>query len=137
MWPTFQNDYCVQNCYEEDIECRSPLMIVQIGPDSIFIIRHFLGGDEGAYMVLLGSFPKNFSLVATSQLCNFPSGNFPSLSYPQCLAPQHALVAALGLHCNLRRLRGPNITFGKLLLGKLHIWEIVTWEVLLGKMTLE
>ena len=32
-------------------------MIVQIGPDSIFIIRHFFREGDGAYMVLLGSFP--------------------------------------------------------------------------------
>jgi len=36
---------------------------------------------------------------------------------------------------------GPNLTFGKLPLGILHIWEvatweIVTWEVAIGKMPL-
>ena len=49
---------------------------------------------------MLGNFPKDFSQVATSQMC-----------------PQ------------------PDLTFGKLPLGKLHL-EIVTWKVPLGKMPL-
>ena len=27
----------------------------------------------------------------------------------------------------------PNLTFGKLVLGKLHIWEVDTWEKSFGK----
>ena len=39
--------------------------------------------------------------------------------------------------CSLGRLERPNLTFGKVPLGNLHIWEvatwnIVTWEVVLG-----
>ena len=64
----------------------------------------------------------------------FPSGNFPTVSFPKSV-----LAAALCPHCSLQRLRGPNLTFLKLLHGKLHIWEVatwdfVTWEVALGKM---
>ena len=53
------------------------------------------------------------------------------------------LVAALGPpssypsrtdrpHCSLLRLRGPNLTFGKLPFGKLHIWEKILWESISG-----
>ena len=52
--------------------------------------------------------------------------------------PQPNLAAVLGPLWSLRRLRGPNLTFGTVPLWKLHIWEvanweIVTWEVALGK----
>ena len=82
----------------------------------------------------------------------FLSGNFPNVQFPKRQIPKsvlaavlvlyHVLVAALGplshttrsarppyppLHCSLRRFRGPNLT-----LGKLHIWEVATWEVSLG-----
>ena len=51
-------------------------------------------------------------------------------------------LKAKTIHPNLRRLRRPNLTIGKLTLGKLHIWEvatrkIVTWEVALGKFVFE
>ena len=39
-----------------------------------------------------GNFPREFSQVATSQMCNFPSGNFQSLSLPQPV-----LAMALGV----------------------------------------
>jgi len=45
------------------------------------------------------------------------------------------LAAALGHRCSLRRLSGPNLTFGKLPLGKLHIWEVALGEMLLGMYT--
>ena len=106
---------------------------------------------------MLGTFLKHFSQAATSQvatslMCNFLRGNFPSLSFTQRQVRQPFLTAALGPQthpsrsarslCSLRRLRKPNISFGKLLLGKMYIWEvatleIVTWEVALGKMPLE
>jgi len=70
-------------------------------------------------------FPKGF----------FPSGNFLNITVSQAATSQ--------VYPSLRRLRGPNLTFGKLLLGKLHVrevdtwevatWEIVTWEVASGK----
>ena len=87
-----------------------------------------------------------FSQGATSHMCNFPSGNFPILSQTQPTAPSlfqprrsaslPILVAALGPHCSLRRLRGPNLTFGKLHLWEVATWEIVTWEVAHEKMPL-
>ena len=97
------------------------------------------------------TFPKAFSQEATLQekipkwrlpkLCNIPSGNFLSLSQPQCSVPLHVLAAALGLlvypsrsawsHCSLWRLRRPNLTFGKMPLGKCHIWEDATWEIVM------
>ena len=88
-----------------------------------------------------GNFPRVFFQVETSQMWNFPSGNFPSLSQPQRSALKPILVVALGPHCSLQRLRGPNLTFGNLPLGKLHIWEVATWEIVtwegaLGKMPL-
>ena len=88
-----------------------------------------------------GNFPRVFSQGATSQMCNFPSDNFPSLYQPQRAAPQPILAASLGLNCSLRSLRGPNLTFRKLPLLKLNIWEVATWEidtqeVTLGKMLL-
>ena len=65
-----------------------------------------------------GNFPRVFSQVATSKICNFPSTNFPRL-----------------------RLGRPNLTCEKFPLGNLHIWEvatwnIVTWEVAIGKIPL-
>ena len=63
-------------------------------------------------------------------------GTFPALG------PQHVLAAAPGPNCGPRRPRRPNLTFKKLPFGKLHIWEvatwnkIVTWEVTIGKMPL-
>ena len=83
---------------------------------------------------MLGTFLKDFSQVATSQIC--PSCN-----------PQPVLAAALGplahhspsarppLQPELRRLRGPKLTIGKLFLGKSSLgkslWESIqhlSWE---------
>ena len=67
----------------------------------------------------------------------FPKWQLPKSVLASVIGPQSVLAAALGHHCSLRRLRGPNLTFGKSPLGKLHIWEIVTWKVVLGKKLLE
>ena len=50
---------------------------------------------------MLVTFPKAFSRVSTFQ------GQFPKVSTSQM--------------CN-------NLTIGNLLLGRLHFWEVVTWE---------
>ena len=72
-----------------------------------------------------GTFPRVFSLLATSQMYNFPSGNLQVC--PSCSArPLDCSSRSAWPHCSLRRLRRPNLTFGKLLLGKLHIWEVFT-----------
>ena len=57
--------------------------------------------------MILGTFPKDSFQVATSPRY------FPKLKLPKC---------------SLRRLRGPNLTFGKLPFGKLHIWEVASKE---------
>ena len=85
-----------------------------------------------------------FSQLATTQMCNFPIGNFPSLSQPHCLvlslfqprcsAPYPILATALGPHCSLRCLIGPNLNFGKILLGKYLTPQI---KMLESKFTLE
>jgi len=51
--------------------------------------------------------------------------------------PSSPLSSSVRPHCSLRLLERPNLTFGKVPLGNLHIWEvatwkIVTWEVVLG-----
>ena len=78
----------------------------------------------------------------------FPSHNFPKVQFPKRQLPKSAQATALGPpdcssrdarptshsqpHCSQRRLRGPKISFGKLPLGKLHFWEVATWENTLG-----
>ena len=71
---------------------------------------------------MLGTAPKAFSQVLISKEY-----------FPKWQLPKSVLAAALGPHCSLRRLRRPNLTFGKLPLGKLHSWEVATWEAALGK----
>ena len=81
----------------------------------------------------------------------FHKRQLPKSALAAALGPQPFLAAALGPlthpncsarpHFGVQCLRGPNLTFGKLLLGKLHVlevstWEIDTWEVALGKMPL-
>jgi len=81
------------------------------------------------------NFPWVFSQVATSQMCNFPSGNFPSLSLVAALDPQPVLVAALdslaaalGPHCSLRRLKeGLTKPLGSCHLGNSHLGKCL-WE---------
>ena len=90
-----------------------------------------------------GNFPRVFSQQKTSQMSIFPICNFPSMSQPQ---RQPVLAAALDplshpcrsarAHCILRRLRRPNLTFGKLSLRKLNIWEAATWEIVTWEVTL-
>ena len=86
----------------------------------------------------------------------FPSGNTPSLSEPQCLAPpsllqlerlvpQPVLVAVPGPqlipaeapcpHCSLHCLRRPNLTFIKLPLGKLSLGKLPVEDTPFGKMS--
>ena len=70
-----------------------------------------------------GSFHKcAISQAATSQVC--PSRSTRPPAHPSRSARPH---------CSLQHLRGPNLTFGKLPLGKLHPWEVATWENALGK----
>ena len=64
-----------------------------------------------------GNFPRIFSQVATSQMCNFPSRNFPNLHQPQRSVPQPILAAARGPHSSLRHLRRPNRVWAK------YLWE--------------
>ena len=47
--------------------------------------------EKDAYKLELGTFPKAFSQVATSQMCNFPSGNFPKVRPSE--VPQAAMGA--------------------------------------------
>ena len=63
----------------------------------------------------------------------FPSCNFPNVHIPERQLPKYVLDAALGPSCRLLRLRKPNIIFGKLLLGKLHIWEVALGNIPKGK----
>ena len=112
---------------------------------------------------MLGALPMALTQVATSQ------GYFPKWQLPKCEISQAAtlqvcpncsarplacsnldqrsnhypiLAAAFGPYCSLRRFRRPNLTFGKLLLRKLHIWEVSTWEIVIwevapGKISLD
>ena len=65
--------------------------------------------------------------TAISQLCNFPSGNFPSLLQPQRSNLAHPNRSSQPSWYSLRRFRPlgscrlRNCTFGSLLLGKLSL----------------
>ena len=51
----------------------------------VLILYQFMIHDVGYFpkgFFPSDNFPRVFSQVATSQLCNFPSGNFPSLLVP-------------------------------------------------------
>ena len=37
------------------------------------------GGGLKTYKLVLGTFPKEFSQMATFQMCNFPIGHFPKV----------------------------------------------------------
>ena len=85
------------------------------------------------------------SQAATFQVCPSRSARPPAYSSrgarPLAHPNAHPNTLALGHHCTLRRLGGPNLSFEKLPLEKFHIlevatWEIDTWEVALGKMPL-
>ena len=70
-------------------------------------------------IAMLDIFPKVFSQTATSQ-GYFPSVNFATGQFPK--SPQRsAPIAACGV--------SEALTLGKLPLGKLHIWEILTREI--------
>ena len=52
---------------------------------------------------ILDTFPLDLSQVETSQMCNLPSRNYPSLSYSKgsrTPPPQPVLAAVLGPHCS-------------------------------------
>lgn len=71
---------------------------------------------------MLGTFQKDFiSQATTSTSGNFLLNNFPSVNFPS--------PAALG--SPLQRLRGANLTFGKLSLGKLHIWKFTLSHIVI------
>ena len=108
--------------------------------------------DSFLLTTMLGTFPLAFYQAATSQ-GYFPNGNFQNLPLHKNQLPKSILIAVPVLaaelspqvhlsssvcpYCSLGRLERPNLTFGKVPLGNLHIWEvatwnIVTWEVVLG-----
>ena len=66
----------------------------------------------------------------------FPSGHFPNVQFPKRQLPKSVLAAALSSYCSLQCLRRPNLTFGKLSLGKFHIKKVATSEILTWKVTL-
>ena len=67
---------------------------------------------------MVDTFPKAFSQVATSQVCHRISVWF-------LVSSSHSVRS----HSRLRRLRRPNLTFGKMPFGILHILEVATWEI--------
>ena len=79
---------------------------------------------------MFGTFPKAFPQAGTSQ-GYFPKSDFTTVQFPKRQLPRYVLAAALAHppHCCLRRLRWPNITLGKLPLGKLHIWEVTFGKI--------
>ena len=83
-------------------------------------------------LVPSGNFPRVF----------FPSGNFPNVLFSKRQLPKSALAAALSPQPVIplthpsriaRPPLQPGLTFRKLPLGKLHIWEVATWEFAFGK----
>ena len=95
----------------------------------LFPLRTF---SEGIFPTV--QFPKGISPTVQfpkRQLSKFvlvvALGPYPVLT--SALGPYPVITSALGLHYSLRCLRMPNLTF-----GKLHIWEVATWEVTLSKM---
>ena len=88
-------------------------------------------------------------IFSKQQLSKDIFGNFPNVQFPKLQLPKSILVTVLGItacysrcawhpspslaersahHCILLRLRVANLTSGMLPLGKLHIWEVATWE---------
>ena len=67
---------------------------------------------------MVDTFPKAFSQVATSQVCHRISVWF-------LVSSSHSVRS----HSRLRRLRRPDLTFGKMPFGILHILEVATWEI--------
>ena len=66
---------------------------------------------------MLGNFPRVFSQVATSQMCIFPSGNFPDVHFPSWGKCRFSYIGKLPL--------------GKLSFGKMYIWEVAAREVVI------
>ena len=98
-----------------------------------------------------GIFPRatsqvTISQVVTSQMCNFPSGNFSKVRLGPLRrrwlqrGPRAAVRMGLGAKLNgqnrLGAKRCGQDKLGKLSLGKLHNWEIPTSENTLGKLPL-
>ena len=71
-------------------------------------------------------FPMNFPQAATPQVCPCRSARPPACS--SCGA-RPLSRSARPPYRSLRSLRGHNLTFGKSPLGKLHIWEVATREI--------
>ena len=85
----------------------------------------------GTFSTSQGYFPKwKLPKCAISQAATFQVSSSRSARTAALGPPQPILAAALDPHCSLRRLRGPNLTFGKLPLRKLHTWEVATWDIL-------
>ena len=59
--------YFVKNCEQNNRDIK----LCELSPKFINISFYF--------KKMFGTFPKAFSLKATSQECNFPSGNFPKV----------------------------------------------------------
>ena len=97
---------------------------------------------------VLGTFPaKGIFSRATSQMCNYPNGNFPKVR----LGPLRHCRLQWGQNAAARMGQGAKYNgqnrlwaescgqerLGKLLLGNLHIWDVATWENTLRKLPLE
>ena len=75
----------------------------------------------------------------------FPKRQLPKSVLAAVHRPLHVLALSnwpivatvFGTRCSLRRLRRPNLTFGKLYIWEDATWGIVTWEVAFGKMLWE
>ena len=86
-------------------------------------------------------FPEGIFPSCNCKMCNFLQGQVcPSRSArpPACSCrgawpPTQSQAVALGPHCSLRRLKGPNLTFGKLPFWKLQIQEGALRKMPLGK----
>ena len=99
--------------------CRN--LMTSITKVRIYDVRYFPKD-----IFLNSNFPREFSLVATSQMCKRQvclscstrplvcsnrGVRLPSQTQPQGSVYQQILAAALGPHFSLGRLRGPNLTF--------------------------
>ena len=77
-----------------------------------------------------GNFPRLFSLMTTSQMCNFPSGNFPTQVCPRRSAwPQSVIAAALGLLVYPSRSARPQLKPVAPQRTKPNLWEVTAWEI--------
>ena len=88
---------------------------------------------------ILGTFPKAFSQVASSQVY-FPKWQLPKCAISQAATSQSSIAAALGSQPVLAAALGPICPFwplGKFQIWEMANWEIAIWEVALVKMPLE